>query len=45
MLLAEAEGDKATYHRPRIRKGAGIVYCIEIGSTPSVADRTASRTP
>ena len=31
MLLAEAEGDKATYHRPRIRKDAGIVYCIEIG--------------
>ena len=31
MLLAEAEGDKTTYHRPRIRKDAGIVYCIEIG--------------
>lgn len=30
-LLAEAEGDKTTYHRPRIRKDAGIVYCIEIG--------------
>ena len=31
MLLAEAEGDKTTYHRPRIKKDAGIVYCIEIG--------------
>ena len=45
ILLAEAKGKKAIFHDPQISSGVGFVYCLVIGSTPSVAHRTATTTP